>query len=105
MLVDADTASSAEMVAGALRENQRGKLVGETTFGKGSIQRVDKLKKAPLAGVRMTVARFYTPSGRPYSDTGVTPDVVIRPEASMEVGEDAQLQAALDIARPLTMVR
>jgi carboxyl-terminal processing protease len=105
MLVDADTASSAEMVAGAIRENQRGKLVGDTTFGKGSIQRVDKLTKAPLAGVRMTVARFYAPSGRPYGNTGVIPDIVVRPEASMDVGEDAQLQAALDIARPLTMVR
>src|SRR5207302_8883967 len=68
ILVDAETASSAEMVAGALKENQRGKLVGETTFGKGSIQRVDKLKMAPRAGIRMTVARFYMPTGRPYSD-------------------------------------
>jgi carboxyl-terminal processing protease len=105
MLVDADTASSAEMVAGALQENQRGKLVGQTTFGKGSMQRVDKLTKAPLAGMRMTVARIYTPSGRAYNDVGVIPDVVVRPEVSMEIGEDAQLQAALDIARPLTMVR
>jgi carboxyl-terminal processing protease len=101
ILVDAETASSAEMVAGALKENQRGKLVGETTFGKGSIQRVDKLKMAPRAGIRMTVARFYTPTGRPYSDTGLTPQVVIRSEASMEIGQDAQLQAALDVARPL----
>jgi carboxyl-terminal processing protease len=101
ILVDAETASSAEMVAGALKENQRGKLVGETTFGKGSIQRVDKLKMAPRAGIRMTVARFYTPTGRPYSDTGVAPQVVIRSEAAMEIGQDAQLQAALDVARPL----
>jgi carboxyl-terminal processing protease len=101
ILVDAETASSAEMVAGALKENQRGKLIGQTTFGKGSIQRVDKLKTAPLAGIRMTVAKFYAPSGRPYSGTGVTPDIVIRPEVSMEIGQDAQLQAALDVARPL----
>lgn len=105
ILVDAETASSAEMVAGALKENQRGTLVGQTTFGKGSIQRVDKLKTAPLAGIRMTVARFYSPTGHLYSDTGVTPQVVIRSEVSMELGEDAQLQAALDVARPLTMDR
>jgi C-terminal peptidase prc len=103
ILVDADTASSAEMVAGALRENQRGKLIGQATFGKGSIQRVDTLKKAPLAGIRMTVAKFYAPSGRPYSGTGVTPDVVIRSEIATEIGQDAQLQAALDIARPLAL--
>lgn len=105
ILVDADTASSAEMVAGALHENRRGKLIGQTTFGKGSIQRVDKLKTAPLAGLRMTVAKFYTPSGRPYGNTGVTPDIVIRPEVSVELGQDAQLQAALDVARPLVMIR
>jgi carboxyl-terminal processing protease len=105
ILVDGETASSAEIVAGALKEKQRGKLVGETTFGKGSIQRVDKLKTAPLAGIRMTVGRFYSPLGRPYNETGVTPDVVIRPEASMALGQDAQLQAALDIARPLAMGR
>jgi carboxyl-terminal processing protease len=103
VLVDAETASSAEMVAGALKDNQRGMLIGQTTFGKGSIQRVDKLRTAPQAGIRMTVAKFYSPTGRPYTDTGVTPDVVIRPETSMEIGQDAQLQAAVDIARPLTM--
>jgi carboxyl-terminal processing protease len=104
VLVDAETASSAEMVAGALKDNQRGMLIGQTTFGKGSIQRVDKLQTAPLAGIRMTVAKFYSPSGRPYTDTGVAPDVVVRPETSMEIGQDAPLQAAVDIARPLTMV-
>jgi carboxyl-terminal processing protease len=105
ILIDAETASSAEMVAGALKENQRGQLVGQTTFGKGSIQRVDKLRMAPLAGLRMTVARFHSPTGRSYSGTGVTPQVVIRADVSMELGQDAQLQAALDVARPLTMGR
>ena len=103
ILIDAETASSAEMVAGALQENQRGQLVGQPTFGKASIQRIDKLKSAPLAGLRMTVARFYSPTGRAYGDTGVTPQVVIRSEVSTEIGQDAQLQAALDLARPLTM--
>ncbi len=105
ILVDADTASSAEIVASALKENQRGKLVGQTTFGKGSMQRVDMLNTTPVSGIRMTVAKLYTPAGRSYSDTGVTPHIVVRPEASMEIGQDAQLQAALDLARPLTMDR
>ena len=105
ILIDAETASSAEMVAGALQENQRGQLVGQPTFGKASIQRIDKLRSAPLAGLRMTVARFYSPTGRAYGDTGVTPQVVIRSEVSTEIGQDAQLQAALDLARPLTMGR
>jgi C-terminal processing protease CtpA/Prc len=51
----------------------------------------------------MTVAKFYSSSGRPYTDIGVAPDVVVRSETSLEIGQDAQLQAAVDIARPLTM--
>jgi len=105
ILVDAETASSAEIVASALQENQRGKLVGQTTFGKGSMQRVDKLNTTPASGIRMTVAKLYTPLGRPYSDTGVTPNVVVQPDVSMDIGQDAQLQAALDLARPLTLSR
>ena len=56
--VDGETASSAEMVAGALKDNQRGRLVGKTTFGKGSIQKVRKLGTIPPAGLRMILIIF-----------------------------------------------
>jgi C-terminal processing protease CtpA/Prc len=69
------------------------------------MQRVDKLNTNPPSGIRMTVAKLYSPIGRSYSNAGVTPHVVVRPEVSMEIGQDAQLQAALDLARPLTMGR
>jgi carboxyl-terminal processing protease len=98
VLIDSDTASSAEMIAGALKENHRGTLVGETTFGKGSIQKVRKLHSVPAA-IRMTVAKFYSPLGHPYMDAGVAPDVSV--ERGVNAEHDPQLQAALDIARPL----
>jgi carboxyl-terminal processing protease len=98
VLIDSDTASSAEMIAGALKENHRGTLVGETTFGKGSIQKVRKLHSVPAA-IRMTVAKFYSPQGHSYLDAGVVPDVPV--DRAVNAEQDPQLQAALDIARPL----
>lgn len=79
VLVDGDTASAAEVLAGALKENHRARLVGKTSFGKGCIQEV--LSLAPAAGkgfpggLRMTVSRFLSPNGFPYSGRGVEPHV------------------------------
>jgi carboxyl-terminal processing protease len=102
VLVDGETASSAEMVAGALKDNLRGKLVGKTTFGKGSIQKIKGLGCAP-AGIRLTVARFYSPRQQGYDGIGVAPnlDVEYRAPAPMSTSAtlDSQLQAALEIAR------
>lgn len=105
ILVDADTASSAEMLAGALKENQRGMLVGQTTFGKGTLQKIQRLTTVP-AGIRMTVARFYSPRGHAFQGLGVAPDLVI-PAAEMPVDldQDPQVQQALAVARPLSMGR
>jgi carboxyl-terminal processing protease len=96
VLVDGDTASSAEMLAGALKDNQRGTLIGQTTFGKGSIQKVRKLERTS-AGIRLTVAKFYSPGNSPFSGVGVSPN--------LEVERDRQLETALDVARPLAMGR
>ena len=80
VLIDADTASAAEVVAGALKELRRATLIGQTTFGKGTIQCLVALNKVPLdkmpAGIRITVARFCSPSDQPVNGRGVTPDVV-----------------------------
>jgi hypothetical protein len=103
VLIDTDTASSAEMLAGALKENHRATLVGQATFGKGSIQKVRKLHSVPAA-IRMTVARFYSPEGHSYAERGVSPDVVVeRPMATTDLDRDPQVQAALDVARPLVL--
>jgi carboxyl-terminal processing protease len=84
VLIDGDTASAAEVLAGALKEQRRATLVGQTTFGKGSIQAIVPLDRLPLerspSGIRITVAKLYSPSRHPYSGKGVTPDVVFDPE-------------------------
>ena len=69
VLVDGDTASAAEVVAAALKENERAVLVGQPTFGKGSIQKLIPLQTG--VGLHLTLARFYSPLGQPFAGTGV----------------------------------
>ena len=81
VLVDGDTASSAEVLAGALKENKRGRLIGQATFGKGCTQSIFKLPAAdggvPTGGLRITVARFFSPDGTPYTGRGVVPHLLV----------------------------
>src|SRR5262249_57695347 len=103
VLVDGETASAAEVVAGALKENRRATLVGQTTFGKGCIQRVLPLDSIPAGGIRITLAKFFSPRGQPYNGIGVTPHLLVA-RASTAL-EDGQLQAAFQAARDLTMLQ
>ena len=91
------------MLAGALKDNQRGTLVGRTTFGKGSIQKVRKLDNLP-AGIQLTIAKFYSPRNLPYTGAGVAPHLEIPAALPMSL-EDPALATALDMARPLAMSR
>jgi carboxyl-terminal processing protease len=75
VLVNQYTASASELVAGALQDQKRATLVGEPTFGKGSVQAIIALPGG--AGLRLTVARYYTPSGHAIQADGVHPDVVV----------------------------
>lgn len=109
VLVDGETASAAEVLAGALKENKRGRLLGTTTFGKGCTQCLVKLPGAaggvPTGGLRLTVARFLSPSGRSYSGKGIVPDVIVEmqgmPGSMMNEVEDLPLEAALIEAQRL----
>jgi carboxyl-terminal processing protease len=102
VLIDGDTASSAEVLAGALKENQRARLVGQTTFGKASIQRVLQLNSAP-AGLRITLARYLSPRGNDYSGTGVIPDVLVERNAMMMM--DGQKERAVQEAKLVLSMR
>lgn len=103
VLVDAGSASASELIAGALQDNQRATIVGTKTFGKGSVQTWHTLSNG--GGVRITVSRWYTPSGRSVNDVGIDPDVNVPFE--LEPGKvydpatmpDPQLEAALQILR------
>jgi carboxyl-terminal processing protease len=75
VLVDAGSASAAEIVAAALQEHHRAIVMGERTFGKGSVQTL--LPLTQQTALRLTTARYYTPSGRSVQEGGVTPDIVV----------------------------
>ena len=74
VLIDQDSASAAEIFAGAIRDHHRGTLVGVRSFGKGSVQGIFPLESSE-AGLRLTTAKFYSPNGHPYARVGVEPDV------------------------------
>ena len=74
VIIDQDSASAAEIFAGAIRDHHRGTIVGVRSFGKGSVQGIFPLDESN-AGVRLTTAKFYSPNGRPYSRVGVEPDI------------------------------
>ncbi len=75
ILVNSSTASAAEIVAGALQDHHRAIVMGQPTFGKGSVQTVIEL--GPEMGLKLTIARYYTPSGRSIQEKGVAPDIIL----------------------------
>ncbi len=75
VLVDAGSASAAEIVAGALQEHHRAIVMGERTFGKGSVQTLLPLSQS--TALRLTTARYYTPSGKSVQEGGITPDIAV----------------------------
>ncbi len=75
VLVNARSASAAEIVSGALQDHHRAVLVGETTFGKASVQNILRLTTRPDCAVRLTTAHYYTPAGRMIHGKGIVPDI------------------------------
>ncbi|PBS11816.1 peptidase S41 [Lysobacteraceae bacterium NML93-0792] len=90
LIVDVGSASASEVLAGALRDNDRARVIGSRTFGKGSVQTVLPLDNGD--SVKLTTARYYTPSGRSIQARGIDPDVVLRAEGA--AGEDAPRAAS-----------
>ncbi|MBL7044424.1 MAG: S41 family peptidase [Pirellulaceae bacterium] len=76
VLIDGDTASASEIFAGAIRDHHRGTVVGQRSYGKGSVQGIFSLVTSK-AGVRLTTAKFYSPSGHAISNRGVYPDLAV----------------------------
>ncbi len=97
VLVDHGSASASEIVAGAIQDTKSGKLFGTQTFGKGSVQTVYRLPQN--TGLKLTTAKYYTPSGRSINGTGITPDEIV--EFPEHTKQDVQLQAAENYLREL----
>jgi carboxyl-terminal processing protease len=92
-LVDAGSASAAEVLAGALADNHRARIVGSRTFGKGSVQTLLPLDNGD--SVKLTTARYYTPSGKSIQARGISPDVVLHPATDAVNGGHADYAEAL----------
>ena len=104
VLVNKGTSAGAEVVAGALQDWQRARILGTPTFGRSSIQTVIPLSDG--SALRLTTARFFTPQGHSVQSTGIAPDVVVEsptPERSSfgDLSTDIQLQRAVEMLREL----
>jgi carboxyl-terminal processing protease len=77
VLINSGSASAAEIVAGALQDRKRAELVGLTSFGKGSVQTVIPLRGGADGALKLTTARYFTPSGRSIQKTGIEPDLEV----------------------------
>ncbi len=96
VLVNGGSASASEILAGALQDTHRGKLVGETTYGKGTIQQWHLLS-GEAGGFRLSIAKWLTPDQHWVHGTGLTPDVVVPFPDDTPQGQDPQLAKALEI--------
>jgi carboxyl-terminal processing protease len=106
ILVDGGSASASEILSGALQDNKRAQLVGVKTFGKGLVQSVRPLSEG--AGMAVTIAKYYTPSGKDINHAGIKPDVevklsktqiqaLVKDRAKVATGADPQYARALQI--------
>ena len=98
VLINYGSASASEIVAGALKDHKRAIIIGKNSYGKGSVQSIIPLKNR--GAVRLTIAKYYLPSGKSISNVGVTPDIVIEEESDdfkINSDTDNQLKFALKL--------
>lgn len=96
VLIDTGSASASEIVAGALRDNRGIQLIGQTSFGKGSIQKLEYLSDG--SSIKITIARWLTPNGDLVSEKGLTPDIEVDFDVEeYKKGNDIQLNKALEV--------
>lgn len=101
IIINKGSASASEILAGALRDNRGVKIVGETSFGKGSVQEVvDVPVDGKKSSLKITIAKWFTPRGVSISDNGIKPDFEVKKsEEDMENDKDPQLEKALEIIK------
>jgi carboxyl-terminal processing protease len=95
VLIDGGSASASEIVAGALHDRKRATLVGETSFGKGTVQQWIELPKT--GALKLTIAKWLTPDKTWIHHVGIVPDVVVTPPANQPPDKDAILDKAVEL--------
>ena len=89
VIINNGSASASEIVAGALKDHKRAVILGENTYGKGSVQSIIPLKNG--GGIRLTISKYYLPSGKSISEVGVLPDIYVE-----EVGDNFKINSKTD---------
>ena len=98
VLINYGSASASEIVAGALKDHKRAILLGESSYGKGSVQSIIPLKNN--GAIRLTIAKYYLPSGKSISEVGVSPDIEVREKNDdfrIKTKTDNQLNYAINL--------
>ena len=98
VLINYGSASAAEIFAGALKDHKRAIILGENSYGKGSVQSIIPLRNG--GGIRLTISKYYLPSGKSISEVGVTPDIIIEEEGedfTINTEKDNQLNYAIKL--------
>ena len=98
VLINNGSASAAEILAGALKDHKRAIILGENSYGKGSVQSIIPLKNG--GGMRLTISKYYLPSGKSISEVGVTPDILVKEiedNFSINSEKDNQLNYAIKL--------
>ena len=98
VLINNGSASAAEILAGALKDHKRAIILGENSYGKGSVQSIIPLRNG--GGMRLTISKYYLPSGKSISEVGVSPDILVKEnenEFEINSSNDNQLNYALQL--------
>ena len=97
VLINNGSASASEILAGALKDHKRAIILGENSYGKGSVQSIIPLKNG--GGIRLTISKYYLPSGKSISEVGVSPDITVEEESQfeLETDKDNQLKYAINL--------
>ena len=96
-MINNGSASASEIFAGALKDHKRAIIIGENSYGKGSVQSIIPLNNG--GGIRLTISKYYLPSGKSISEVGVSPDIIVKEkeEFKLDSDKDNQLNYAIKL--------